>query len=205
VDLNGKLPAATGPVVADPSEYQGLTDALQYLTVTRPDLSYAIQQACLHMHDLCECHIALIKRILPYVCGTMTLGLHLRASSSTSLTVYTDADWAGCPNTQRSTSGYCVFFGESLVSWSSKCQPTVSRSSAEALYRAVANAAAECTWLWQLLGELHCPINNAAVAFCDNVLAVYMTSNPVHHRRTKHIEIDIHFIREHVALGELRV
>jgi hypothetical protein len=100
MDLNGKLPAVTGPAMADPSEYQGLADALQYLTVTWPDLSYAIQQACLHMHDLCECHIALIKRILPYVCGTMTLGLHLCASSSTSLTVYTDADWAGCPNTQ---------------------------------------------------------------------------------------------------------
>jgi hypothetical protein len=205
VDLNGKLPAATGPAVADPSEYRSLAGALQYLTVTRSDLSYAVQQACLHMHDPRECHLALIKRILRYVRGTTSLGLHLRASSSTSLTVYTDADWASCPDTRRSTSGYCVFFGESLVSWSSKRRPTVSRSSAEAEYRAVANAAAECIWLRQLLGELHCPVHSATVAFCDNVSAVYMTSNPVHHRRTKHIEIDIHFVRERVALGELRV
>jgi hypothetical protein len=157
------------------------------------------------MHDPYECHLALIKRILRYVRGTTSFGLHLHASSSTSLTVYTDADWAGCPDTRRSTSGYCIFFGESLVSWSSKRQPTVSRSSAEAEYRAVANAAAECIWLRQLLGELHCPIHSATVAFCDNVSAVYMTSNPVHHRRMKHIEIDIHFVRERVALGELRV
>jgi hypothetical protein len=83
----------------------------------------SVQQACLHMHDPYECHLALIKRILRYVRGTTSFGLHLHASSSTSLTVYTDADWAGCPDTRRSTSGYCIFFGESLVSWSSKRSP----------------------------------------------------------------------------------
>jgi hypothetical protein len=204
VDTNGKL-SSHGAVLDNPSEYRSLAGVLQYLTVTQPDLSYAVQQACLHMHDPRDCHLALIKRILRYVRGTTSLGLHLRASSSTALTAYTDADWAGCPDTRRSTSGYCVFFGESLVSWSSKWQPTVSRSSAEAEYRAVANAAAECIWLRQLLGELHCHIASATVAFCDNVSVVYMTCNPVHHRRTKHIEIDIHFVRERVALGELRV
>jgi hypothetical protein len=91
-------------------------------------------------------------------------------------------------------SGYCIFFGESLVSWSSKQQPMVSCSSAEAEYHAVANVAAECIWLWQLLSELHCSINNTTVAFCDNVSTVYMSSNLVHHQRTKHIEIDIQFI-----------
>jgi len=92
-----------------------------------------------------------------------------------------------------------------LVSWSSKRQPTVSRSSAEAEYRAVANATAECIWLRQLLGELHCTVDKASVAYCDNISAVYMSANPVHHKRTKHIELDIHFVREKVALGELRV
>jgi hypothetical protein len=157
------------------------------------------------MHDPRASHLALLKRVLRYVRGTTSLGLHLRASSSTTITAYTDADWAGCPDTRRSTSGYCVFLGASLVSWSSKRQPTVSRSSAEAEYRAVANAAAECAWLRQLLGELQCRVDKASVAFCDNVSAVYMSSNPVHHRRTKHIEIDIHFVHERVAVGELRV
>jgi hypothetical protein len=98
-----------------------------------------------------------------------------------------------------------VFLGDSLVSWSSKRQPTVSRSSAEAEYRVVANVVAECCWLWQLLGELQIVVPKATVVYCDNISAVYMMANPVHHRRTKHIELDIHFVREKVALGQLRV
>lgn len=92
-----------------------------------------------------------------------------------------------------------------MVSWSSKRQTTVSRSSAEAEYRAVAHAVAECCWLRQLLLELHIPLASATIVYCDNVSAVYMTANPVHHRRTKHIEIDIHFVRQKVALGQVRV
>jgi hypothetical protein len=133
------------------------------------------------------------------------LSLHASPSTSTDLVAYSDADWAGCPDTRRSTSGYCVYLGSSLVSWSSKRQPTVSRSSAEAEYRAVANVVAECTWLRQLLSELSCPVDKATVVFCDNVSAVYLSANPVHHRRTKHIELDIHFVREQVALGRVRV
>ena len=95
--------------------------------------------------------------------------------------------------------------GDNLVSWSSKRQVTVSRSSAEAKYRSVAYSIAEAVWLRQLLVELHHPIERATVIYCDNISAVYMMSNPVQHRRTKHIEIDIHFVREKVAFGEVRV
>jgi hypothetical protein len=98
-----------------------------------------------------------------------------------------------------------VFLGDSLISWSSKRQSTVSRSSAEAEYRGVANAVAECSWLRNLLGELCCKIVKATLVFCDNVSTVYMAKNPVHHKRTKHIELDIHFVREKVAIGEVRV
>ena len=115
------------------------------------------------------------------------------------MTAYSDADWAGCPDTRRSTFGFCVFLGNNLISWSSKRQVTVSRSSAEAEYRAVAHAVADTIWIWQLLSELHRPIEQATIVYCDNISAVYMTSNPVQHRRTKHIEIDIHFVREKVA------
>jgi hypothetical protein len=98
-----------------------------------------------------------------------------------------------------------VFLGDSLVSWSSKRQSTVSRSSAEAEYRGVANAVAECTWLRNLLGELRCKIVKATLVFCDNVSTVYMAKNPVHHKRTKHIELDIHIVWEKVAIGEVRI
>jgi hypothetical protein len=157
------------------------------------------------MHDPWEPHLALIKRVLRYVKGTLDIGLHIGTSSPTLITTYSDADWAGCPDSRRSTSGFCVYLGDNLVSWSSKRQTTVSRSSAEAEYRAVAHAVAECCWFRQLLPELHLSIPSATVVYCDNVSAVYMTSNPVHHRRTKHIEIDIHFVREKVSLGQVRV
>jgi hypothetical protein len=93
----------------------------------------------------------------------MDLGLTLHASTATDIVAYSDADWAGCPDTRRSTFGYCVYLGPSLISWSSKRHPTVSRSSAEAEYRAVANAVAECSWLRQLLLELSCPVDKATI------------------------------------------
>jgi hypothetical protein len=98
-----------------------------------------------------------------------------------------------------------VFLGDNLVSWSSKRQTTISRSSAEAEYRAVANGVAEACWLRQLLGELRCPLRRDAIIYCDNISAVYLSTNPVQHQRTKHVEIDLHFVRERVALGEVRV
>jgi hypothetical protein len=179
--------------------------ALQYLTLTRPDLAYAVQQVCLFMHDPREPHLALVKRILRYVKGTLSSGLHIGTGPVDSLTGYSDADWAGCPDSRRSTSGFCVFLSDNPISWSSKRQTTVSQSSAEAEYRAVAHVVAECCWIRQLLQELHVPLSSATVVYCDNVSAVYMMANPVHHRRTKHIEIDIHFVREKVALGQVRV
>jgi hypothetical protein len=205
VDTNPKVAAADGAPVSDATDFRSLAGALQYLTFTRPDIAYAVQQVCLHMHDPREPHLAALKRILRYVRGTLHLGLLLRPSAATDLVVYTDADWAGCPDTRKSTSGYAVFLGDNLVSWSSKRQNTVSRSSAEAEYRAVANGVAETTWLRQLLLELHAPLRRATLVYCDNISAVYMTSNPVQHQRTKHIEIDLHFVRERVAIGDVRV
>ncbi|GJY79554.1 ribonuclease H-like domain-containing protein [Tanacetum coccineum] len=168
-------------------------------------LSVDVQQVCLHMHDPREPHLSALKRILRYVQGTLHYGLQLFSSSTTDLVAYSDADWAGCPTTRRSTSGYCVFLGNNLLSWSSKRQPTLSRPSVEAEYRGVANAVAETCWLRNLLRELHTPLSSATLVYCDNVSAVYLSCNPVQHQRTKHIEIDIHFVRDLVVAGQVRV
>jgi hypothetical protein len=205
IDTRSKLSSTDGTPFSDPSLYRSLAGALQYLTLTRPDLSYAVQQVCLFMHAPRDTHFQLIKRILRYVHGTSHFGLKIHKDSSLDLVAYSDADWAGCPDTRKSTSGFCVFLGDNLISWSSRRQPTVSRSSAEAEYRAVANCIAESCWLRQLLQELHHSPSRATVVYCDNVSAMYMSSNPVQHQRTKHVEIDLHFVRDRVALGEAKV
>ncbi|GJV51971.1 ribonuclease H-like domain-containing protein [Tanacetum coccineum] len=137
--------------------------------------------------------------------GTLDYGLYLFSSSTTDLVSYSDADWAGCPTTRRSTSGYFVFLGNNLLSWSSKRQPMISNSSAEAEYRGVANGVAETCWLRNLLRELHTPLSSATLIYCDNVSAVYLSCNPVQHQRTKHITIDIHFVRDLVVVGQVQV
>ncbi|XP_045831309.1 uncharacterized mitochondrial protein AtMg00810-like [Trifolium pratense] len=112
-----------------------------------------------------------------------------KVSSKTvaDLVFYIDVDWGGCPDTRRLTSGYFVFLGDNLILWSSKCQPTLSRSSAEGEYRGVANVVSESCWIRNLLLELHCPVRKATLIYCDNVSAIYLSGNPVQHQRTKHI------------------
>ncbi|GJU15203.1 ribonuclease H-like domain-containing protein [Tanacetum coccineum] len=152
-----------------------------------------------------EPHFATLKCILRYVRGTVDFGLQLYVFATTSLVGYTDADWAGCPSTRRSTSGYYVFLGDNILSWSAKRQHTISCSSAEAEYQGVANVVAETAWIRNLLRELHSPLSTATLVYCDNVSAVYMSANPVQHQRMKHIEIDIHFVRDMVTVGHVRV
>ncbi|GKC18196.1 ribonuclease H-like domain-containing protein [Tanacetum coccineum] len=171
VDTNSKL-SADGAPISDSTLYRSLAGALQYLTFTRPDISYAVQQVCLFMHDPREPHLSALKRILWYVRGTLSYGLQLYSSTMSSLVAYSDADWAGCPTTCRSTSGYCVFLGNNILSWSSKRQFTLSRSSVKAKYRGVANAVAETCWLRNLLRELHTPLATATLVYCDNVWVV---------------------------------
>ncbi|GJR49276.1 ribonuclease H-like domain-containing protein [Tanacetum coccineum] len=121
------------------------------------------------LHDSREPHFFALKRILRYVQGTLDYGLQLFSSTTDSLIAYSDADWAGCPTTRRSTSGYCVFLGNNLLSCSSKRQSTLSCSSAEAEYLGVANAVAETCWIRNLLRELHTPLSSATIVYCDNV------------------------------------
>ncbi|KAK4369909.1 hypothetical protein RND71_009384 [Anisodus tanguticus] len=204
VYTNFKLGTDSGPPYSDPNHYRSLAEALLYLTFTRPDIYYAVQQICLYIHNLTEAHMHALKRILRYVQGTLHFGLHLYMSSLTGVIAYSDTVWGGCLDTRCSTFGYCVFLEDNLLSWSSKRQPTLSRSSAEAKYRGVANAVFESCWIHNLLLELHCLIQKATLVYCDNISAIYLSGNPVQHQRTKHIE-NIHFVREKVARGQVRV
>ncbi|KAI3799572.1 hypothetical protein L1987_34871 [Smallanthus sonchifolius] len=205
VDLAAKISATDGSLFHDPTLYRSLAGALQYLTFTRPDITYAVQQICLFMHEPRDPHFAFMKRIIRYLQGTPDYGIRITKSPCHNLVAYSDADWGGCPDSRRSTSGYCVFLGDNLLSWSSKRQHTVSRSSAEAEYRGVANVVAEATWIRNLLLELQVPLQRATIVYCDNVSAVYLSDNPVQHQRTKHVEIDIHFVREKVRIGHIKV
>nr|GFA14698.1 ribonuclease H-like domain-containing protein [Tanacetum cinerariifolium] len=170
-----------GVAVQDPTLYRSLAGGLQYLTFTRPDLSYAIQQICLYMHDPWEPHFDALKRILRYV-----------------RVLWTSVFSFMLPLPPPS-------LGDNLLSWSSKRHNTISRSSAEAKYRGVANVVAETAWLRNLLCELHSPLSIATLVYCDNGSAVYLSANPVQHQRTKYIKIDIHFVCDMVQTSHIRV
>lgn len=185
----------SGELLANPTEYRSLVGALQYLTWTRPDISFAVNQICQFMHTPTVLHMQAAKRILRFLKGTIAHGLLFR-KSSLHLSAYSDADWAGCSYDRRSTGGSCVFLGTNLVSWSAKKQSTVARSSTEAEYRSLAHTAAEVTWICKVLKDFGFPISHKPTLWCDNISAISLASNPVFHARTKHVEIDYHYIRE---------
>uniref|UniRef100_A0A2N9HKR1 Reverse transcriptase Ty1/copia-type domain-containing protein n=1 Tax=Fagus sylvatica TaxID=28930 RepID=A0A2N9HKR1_FAGSY len=191
------------PIIVDATNYRSIVGALQYITLTRPDLTHAVNLVCQFMHQPGASHFQAVKRILRYLQGTLDYGLRLLSRSSLSLYGFSDADWAGCPDTRHSTTGYCIYLGANCISWASKKQATVSRSSAEAEYRSMSTTTAELTWLLYLLRDIGIHLPNPPVLFCDNTSALHMTVNPVFHARTKHIELDVHFVREKVAAGAL--
>lgn len=183
----------------DATNYRSVVGALQYLTLTRPDISYSVNKVCQYLHAPSTVHWTAVKRILRYLKFTKGLGLQIHKCPSFLVTAYSDADWAGCADDRRSTGGFAVFLGSNLVSWSARKQATVSRSSIEAEYKALANATAEVMWIQTILKELNIKTPPSARLWCDNIGATYLSANPVFHARTKHIEVDFHFVRERVA------
>lgn len=177
---------------------------MQYLTWTRPELAFAVNQVCQFMHQPLKSHLGAVKRILRYLKGTLVHGLWFQ-QGSTHLHAYSDADWAGCPIDRQSTSGYCVFFGSILISWSAKMQPTVACSCTEAEYRGIALPAAELVYISKLFKDIGLYLADPPTLWCDNQSAMALASNPVFHARTKHIEVNYHFIRELVLLGYVRL
>jgi histone deacetylase 1/2 len=131
--------------------------------------------------------------------------LHITRSPSFSLHGFIDADWAGSVDDRKSTSGYLVFFGQTLILWKSGKQRTIARSSTEVEYKALADGTAEVIWLQYLLIDLQIPSISAPTIWCDNLGATYLSANLVFHARTKHVEVDYHFVRDRVAKKEIQI
>ncbi|KAJ9671309.1 hypothetical protein PVL29_025143 [Vitis rotundifolia] len=201
MDPNVKLVPGQGEPLGDPDRYRRLVGKLNYLTITRPDISFPVSVVSQFLQSPCDSHWDAVIRILRYIKSTPGQGVLYENRGHTQVVGYTDADWAGSPTDRRSTSGYCVFIGGNLISWKSKKQDVVARSSAEAEYRAMALATCELIWLRHLLRELRFGKDEQMKLICDNQAALHIASNPVFHERTKHIEVDCHFIREKIASG----
>lgn len=197
-----KLSKEEGEPTVDGKLYRSVVGALQYVTITRPELSFSVNKVSQYMACPLDTHWKAVKRILRYLSGTIDYGLQIKASDF-KLCGFSDSDWASDVDDRRSTTGYCVFFGGNLVSWCSKKQKVVSRSSTEAEYRSLAHAVSEISWIRSLLHELHIPVKSPPVIWVDNLSTIALASNPVLHSRAKHIELDIHFVRDKVAAKEI--
>ncbi|PRQ60643.1 putative RNA-directed DNA polymerase [Rosa chinensis] len=180
------------------TSYQRLVGKLIYLTITRPDIAYAVSIVSQFMHAPTLAHLHIIKRILRYLKGSVGRGILMKNNGNTHIMGYTDSDWADNSLDRKSTTGFCTFVGGNLVTWKSKKQTVVARSSAEAEYRAMTSTACELIWLKCLLSDLGFLSSQPMSLFCDNQAAMHIASNPVFHERTKHIEVDCHYIRDQV-------
>jgi hypothetical protein len=194
-----------GTASVDSSDFRRVLGSLQYLSLTRPDISFAVNKLSQFMHKPTTTHWTVVKRLLRYLKQTIFHGIHIQKATTWHLTTYSDADWAGNIDDRTSTSAYISFLGHNPISWSSKKQRVVARSSTEAEYRSLANAASETMWLLSLLSELGFPLKAPPSLLCDNLGATHLSFNPVHHSRMKHIQIDLHFVRDLVQKGSLHV
>ena len=195
-----------GDTMFDINTYQKAIGSLTYAAIcTRPDISAAVGALSQYMASPTETHWTGVKRILRYLRGTTNYGLMYDGNGSNDLQGFSDADWAGDMDTRRSTSGYVFQLGNSTVSWCSRKQATVAKSSTEAEYVALSTATQEGIWLRRLLSGLKVDTRNATVIYEDNQGAIDLSKNPKHHDRTKHIDVCHHFVRERVASKEISV
>jgi hypothetical protein len=201
IEQNHRLGEDVDDTPVDRERYQKLVGKLIYLSHTRPDIAFAVSVVSQFMHAPCEKHMEAVYRILRYLKSAPGKGLMLYKNGHLEVEGYTDADWAGSITDRRSTSGYCTFVGGNLVTWRSKKQSVVARSSAEAEFRAMAHGICEMLWLKAMLKELGVHSKDPMKLYCDNKAAISIAHNPVQHDRTKHVEVDRHFIKEKLTEG----
>jgi hypothetical protein len=195
---NHKLGEYTDQVPAEKERYQRLVDKLIYLSHTRPDIAYAVSVVSQFMHCPSEDHMDAVIRILRYLKSSPGKGLMFSKNNHLNVDGYTDADWARNVSDRKSTSGYFTFVGGNLVTWRSKKQKVVALSSAEAEFQGMAKGLCELLWLKRLLAEIGFAPSSEMNLFCDNKAAIDISHNPIQHDRTKHVEVDRHFIKQNL-------
>ncbi|GAA0144009.1 transmembrane signal receptor [Lithospermum erythrorhizon] len=205
MERNQRLASSTSAVLRDAERHRRLVGRLLYLSFTRPDLSFSVHFLSQFLHEPRQDHWAAALRVVKYLKGSPGQGILVSADCDLKLSGWCDSDWASCSATRRSVSGWIVFLGKSPVSWKSKKQETVSRSSAEAEYRSMAVVTCELKWLKGLLACFGVAHTESMELFCDNQSAVHLVHNPVFHERTKHIEIDCHFLHDALLEGIIRM
>ncbi|GKB07978.1 putative RNA-directed DNA polymerase [Tanacetum coccineum] len=194
--VNQKLYMEKKARLADKGRYQRMVGKLIYLSHTRPDIAHAVGVVSKFMHQPQKAHMKAVLRIIRYLKGTAGHGVLFKQNGHLETQLYTDADWAGDKGDRRSTSGYLTLVGGNLVTWRSKKQKVVALSSAEAEFRGIARGITEVLWIRKLLTEIGYPPQEPSKVMSDNKAAIQISENPVQHDRTKHIEIDRHFIKE---------
>ncbi|WVZ63907.1 hypothetical protein U9M48_013501 [Paspalum notatum var. saurae] len=199
---NAKLKADESGIKVDQTLYRSMIGSLLYLCASRPDIMFSVCLCARFQADPKESHLTTVKRILRYLKHTLSIGLWNPKGASFEFLGYSDLDFAGCHVERKSTSGGCYLLGRSLVLWSSKKQNCVSLSTAKAEYIAAGSSCAQLLYMKQMLKDYGVELSRIPL-LCDNESAVKLANNPVQHSRTKHIDIRHHFIRDHVAKGDI--
>ncbi|CAM8971500.1 unnamed protein product [Rhodiola kirilowii] len=181
LNLKHNLSLSSEALLPDPLPYRKLVGKLIYMSITRPDLAYSIHILSRYMQKPTEEHLRAALRLLRFIKRAPAQGILFPADSSLQLQAFCDADWAACPITRRSLTGHCVTLGSSVISWKTKKQPVVSRSSAESEYRAMAAVCCELVWLVRLLADMGVQIGQSIPLYCDNKAAIHIAHNPVFH------------------------
>ncbi|GJZ64969.1 uncharacterized mitochondrial protein-like protein [Tanacetum coccineum] len=203
INAKAKYTPTDGDPLPDPCLYRTIVGSLVYLTVTHTDISYAVHIFSQFVSAPTTVHWAAVLQILRYLRGTQFQTLLFPSTSALDLRAYCDSDWAGDVVSRKSTNGFCIFVGDSLISWKSKKQDVLSKSSTEALYRAMAVTTSEIVWLRWLLADMGVSISYSTPLYYDNRSAIQIARNSMFHERTKHIEIDCHFTRHHLQAGTI--